>query len=86
MTPPAESHAWVVRFPITSPPRYRHIVLKGDRPLAHHHMLDPEKPSRFDHGIRQQVIAELRDRIRALEADGNGNVHRGDVLDTLTDD
>jgi hypothetical protein len=48
--------------------------------------VDPDKPSRFDHTIRQQVIAELRDRIRDLETDANGNVHRGEVLDTLTDD
>jgi hypothetical protein len=55
-------------------------------PPLHHMLDDPDKPSRFDHTIRQQVMAELRDRIRNLETDANGNVHRGEVLDTLTEE
>jgi hypothetical protein len=51
-----------------------------------HHVTDFERPARFDPATRAAIVAELTTRIRALEADDNGNVHRRDVLDALTDD
>jgi hypothetical protein len=51
-----------------------------------HHLIDPDKPSRFDHTIRRQVLAEARNRILDIPADQNGNIGRAEALNALTDD
>lgn len=48
-----------------------------------HHVTDFEQPERIPPALRRQVLDDARSRVLALDTDGNGNVHRRDVLDAI---
>lgn len=53
-----------------------------------HHMTDTTAPTgdRWSNRVAAETLAAARDRVRQLDVDSNGNVHRSDVLDALTTD
>lgn len=51
--------------------------------MAHHQVTDFDKPDRFDKEVRREVLAEVRQAVRGLRPDKDGNLHVSEVLEAV---